>query len=88
MTKQVKSTSRAPDLEDPFDLIIRLTIASMISGLATYGVVAIGYAIFSSWGDPYNYNLAMIGGVMAALLAYSIMSIREGLEASRFMVYV
>lgn len=88
MTKNTRTISRAPDLEDPFSVIIRIMIASMLGGLASFGVVAIIFAIISSWGDPFNYDLAMIGAVMAALLAYSIMSIREELKASRFMGFM
>ena len=88
MTKNTRTVSRAPDLEDPLTLIFRVMIISMVGGLASFGVVAIGYAIISSWGDPNNYNLAMVGAVMAALLAYSIMSIREELRNSRFMGFM
>lgn len=88
MTKNTKTISRAPDLEDPFSVIIRIMIVSMLGGLASYGVVATIFAVVSSWGDPLNYDLVMIGALMAALLAYSIMSIREELRNSRFMGFM
>ena len=88
MTKNTRTVSRAPDLEDPYNILLRIMISSTVAGLAFFGVVATTYAILSSWGDPNNYNLVIVVGIMVAVLTYSIMSIREKLKASEFMGFM
>lgn len=88
MTKHARTTSKTPDLDSPYSVIVRIMLYSVVASLALYAVFAIIFAIASSWGDPFNYNLAMIGAVMAALLAFSIMSLRQELESSKFMGFM
>lgn len=88
MTKQAKTISRAPDLEDPYSVVIRIMLYSMIAGFAMFGIGVIGFVMISSWGDPFDFNFGLFGVVQCILLAYSVMSIREEVQSSRFMVFL